>query len=187
MLHLSKYLLCSLHFKIDWLTFMPHCVRVAHCLSLFRIALLLLGLVLLLFCYRFTKRHREEEDWSPSPGPPSVYVIPIYEEEQEDGREINEAISPPPCRDPPMYSRNISPPPPYRVQHWVHSHTFIIFQDEFNQKWALLYFQLEPPSYQDPPAYSELPWSSSCQPEHVPPSTAQVYWNHDQRDCDVRE
>lgn len=98
----------------------------------YRIPLFCLGITLWILCCQYARKKCEEEDSPLTPGfAPSVYVIPIYEEEREEGEDdSHEAYAYPPYIDPPMYmSRNVSPPPPYRVWHWlhfVHIHTFII-------------------------------------------------------------
>ncbi|CAK6964094.1 Uncharacterized protein FSCOSCO3_A029364 [Scomber scombrus] len=103
------------------------------------IPLFCIGVTLWILCCHYAKKNCEAEDSPLTPSyNPSVYVIPIYEEEQEEEEEyIHEAYVQPPYRDPPMYvSRNVSPPPPYR---------------------------LEPPSYQEvqildpPPLYAAPP------------------------------
>nr|CBN81255.1 Uncharacterized protein [Dicentrarchus labrax] len=105
------------------------------------IPLLCFGITLWILCCHFAKKHREAEGWPPTPtNSPSVYVIPIYEEEREDEEvmDIYEAEFQPPHRDPPMYcSRNVGPPPPYRFEPPSYPD--------------------QPPSYTDPPAYSENP------------------------------
>lgn len=59
-------------------------------------------------------------------GSPSIYVVPVHEEEHEVDR--CDAYFQPPYRDPPMYSsRNGSPPPPYRVQHCIHCSYFMLY------------------------------------------------------------
>lgn len=100
------------------------------------IALMCVGILLWAFCYHFVRKRREAERLSTMPAnSPSVYVIPIYEEEQvgeedEEMMDVYEAYFQPPYREPPMYcSRNVSPPP----------------------------YRFEPPSYPDPPpSYSDL-------------------------------
>lgn len=65
---------------------------------------------------------------------PSVYVIPIYEEEQvgeedEEIMDVYEVYFQPPYREPPMYcSRNVSPPP-YRVGFDIGFFLLIIFKN----------------------------------------------------------
>ena len=93
------------------------------------------GVLLWILCWHFVKKRREERNSAMrATNSPPVYVIPIYEEEREDEEvmDIYEARFGPPYRDPPMYSsRNVSPPPPYRVQSCaVHMHTFTIICDE---------------------------------------------------------
>lgn len=83
------------------------------------------ALALWILCCYLGRKSREAEDWPLRPeDSQSVYVIPVYEEEREDEEtmEIYQACFQPNYRDPPMYcSGNVSPPPPYRVQHSSHA------------------------------------------------------------------
>lgn len=96
--------------------------------------MLCFGIVLWIFCCHFKKRREAERRRLRLTNSPSVYVIPIYEEEQEDEEvmDIYEACFQPLYTDPAMSSGNVSPPPPYRVllRCVVHIHTFIVFHGE---------------------------------------------------------
>ncbi|XP_049916366.1 uncharacterized protein LOC126400010 [Epinephelus moara] len=102
-------------------------------------------IIMWIYCCHFAKKSREAESCPPSRPTysPSVYVIPLYEEEREEEEDEEvmdtyEAYFQPPYRDPPMYSSgDVSPPPPYRLD-------------------PPSYPDL-PPSYTDPPPYSEQP------------------------------
>ncbi|XP_029312762.1 extensin-like [Cottoperca gobio] len=100
------------------------------------------GIILWVFCCHFAKKRREAAGRPPRPSnSPSVYVIPIYDEEREENEEVMdeyEAYFQPPYREPPMYcSGNVPPPPPYRLEPPSYTDP--------------------PPSYTDPPPYSDQP------------------------------
>ncbi|XP_041819184.1 ENHANCER OF AG-4 protein 2 [Chelmon rostratus] len=109
------------------------------------IPLLCFGIVLWILCCYFAKKRREANQEEEEEGrnlrhtdSPSVYIIPVYEEEQdEEQMDIYEAYFQPPNGNPPMYcSRNLTPPPPYSLEP----------PSDPDQ----------PPSYTDPPPYSEI-------------------------------
>ncbi|KAM7381881.1 hypothetical protein PAMA_012640 [Pampus argenteus] len=68
--------------------------------------LCIIGMMLwIFFCY-FEMKHRGQEGCLPRPNnSPSVYVIPIYEEEREEEEEIMG-----------LYGYFQPPPPPYRLE-----------------------------------------------------------------------
>lgn len=105
------------------------------------IPLLCICIVLWIFCCHVAKKHREAEGWpSGLDHSPSVYIIPMYEEPQEEGdgegeeelMDMYEACFQSSNIYPPGAAR---PPPPYTREPPAHPDP--------------------PPSYTDPPAYSE--------------------------------
>lgn len=101
------------------------------------IPLLCFGVILWIVCYQFVKKKRKRTvDCSPSlPQPPSVFVVPVSEE-QESQTDPHEAHVQPPDGDPPVYSTiHVSLPPPYKLEPPTY----------------------QEPSYTDPPVYSEQP------------------------------
>lgn len=104
-----------------WPTCTPPRIPAARIIKLclrFRILLLCFGIILLVFCCFAVKQRQEAEGRTlRSSNSPSVYVIPIYEEEEdEEVMDTYEAYFQDIYRDPPVYSTgNISPPPPYMV------------------------------------------------------------------------
>ncbi|CAN9508523.1 unnamed protein product [Ophioblennius macclurei] len=109
------------------------------------IPLLCICIVLWIFCCHVAKKRREAEGWSSGlDRSPSVYIIPMYEENQEEEEgeggvvDMYEAYFQSSNSEPPIYSsRDANPPPPYT---------------------------LEPPAYPDPPPSYTDPSASSEHP-----------------------
>lgn len=98
------------------------------------IPLLCIGITLWIFCCYYVKQRREDgQEELRFRRSPSVYVIPLYDEEQGDTYEDCYGQ---PYREPTESQQEMGLPPPYR---------------------------LEPPSYMDgaPPSYSDLYRDSS--------------------------
>ncbi|XP_061564586.1 uncharacterized protein LOC133419425 [Cololabis saira] len=92
-----------------------------------------------IFCCHLAKKQRREAAALPHrpSRAPAVYIIPIYEG-QEDEQHVHEAYFPPSYRESPAhFSRIASPPPPYMPEPPSYPDP--------------------PPSYVDPPPYSEQP------------------------------
>ncbi|XP_040923349.1 proline-rich protein 3-like [Toxotes jaculatrix] len=104
-----------------------------------------IGIVLWILCCHLAKKQRETEDWASSSSSPSVYIIPIHEEEEdEEVMDIHAPYFHPPYRDPPVYSSgNVSPPP-----YWLEPPSYSDPPPSYPEP---------PPSYTDLPAYSEQP------------------------------
>lgn len=95
-----------------------------------------------IFCCHVAKKQREAEGWpSGADHSPSVYIIPMYEEDQEEEEEDEERevmdVYEAYFRSADDFSRAAGPPPPYTPEPQVYPDP--------------------PPSYADPPAYSEHP------------------------------
>lgn len=84
------------------------------------------AVILWIFCCYYVKKHRDDEEEASSrfSDSPSVYVIPVHEDEQHD---IYEAHYGSRCRVSRDYCpMDMGPPPPYRVLHHVRIYTCAI-------------------------------------------------------------